>query len=160
MHPVTSRAVVLGLSKASAPAQFGAVRASKKLFLPGELPAEFFNLLTKVFDRYQPTDLTDAHAVVDAVKAGWMYLRYSRMRTEYETKLCRRKPDISQRTAMETVRLDSMRGHEQRTRRTLKRAVNKIRPLLYTEGNPAIDYRDLLNLMMGIIDLEAWPYNV
>lgn len=134
--------------------------ASNKLFLKGEMPAEFFALLRKAFERYLPTSGTDAHLVCEATRAAWMFLRHSRARQQYETKLLRRQPDPATWTTAETAQLDTLRICHHRARRTLLRHLKNARPLLRSKATCHIaDVQQLFEFHYYLFDLEAFPYD-
>jgi hypothetical protein len=101
--------------------------AAKKLFQRGELPAEFFALLEKLFERYRPSNLSEAHAVADAVRAAWFYLRHWRTRETFETKL-RRQPDSANWTQADSESLAAFTEYHHRARRSLLRALKQPSP--------------------------------
>jgi hypothetical protein len=133
--------------------------ASKKLFHRGEIPAEFFALLEKLFERYRPSNLSEAHAVADAVRAAWFYLRHWRTRETFETRLRRHKPDAANWTQAESESLEAFTEYHHRARRSLLRALKKIRHLRKARPACASSSRELLSLFMGLFDMEGFPYH-
>ena len=132
--------------------------ADKKLFHRGEMPAEFFALLEKLFERYRPSNLSEAHAVADAVRAAWFYLRHWRTRETFETKL-RRQPDSANWTQADSESLAAFTEYHHRARRSLLRALKKIRHLRKARPDEPASYRELLSLFMGLFDMEGFPYD-
>jgi hypothetical protein len=149
----TSAAVRTFPNQPSAPRR-RSLPVSQKLFLRGEIPAEFFALLEKFFERYRPSNLADARAVADAVRAAWFYLRYSRNRKTFETRLRRHTPDPTNWTQAESGRLEASTEYHHRARRTLLRALKKIRHLRKAHSDDVVSSRELLSLFMGIFDLD------
>ena len=133
--------------------------ADKKLFHRGEMPAEFFALLEKFFARYRPSNLSEAHAVADAVRAAWFYLRHSRTRETFETKLRRHKPDSANWTQADSESLAAFTEYHHRARRSLLRALKKIRHLRKARPDGPVAYQELLSLFMGLFDMEGFPYD-
>jgi hypothetical protein len=149
----TSAAVRTFPTQRSAPRR-RSLSVSQKLFLRSEIPAEFFALLEKFFERYRPSNLGDARAVADAVRAAWFYLRYWRNRKTFETKLRRHTPDPMNWTQAESGRIEASTEYHQRARRTLLHALKKIRHLRKAHSDGPASSRELLSLFMDIFGLD------
>ncbi len=159
MHFPIDGAVARSLPKKASTLRQRRPPASRKLFLPGEMPAEFFALLNRFFERYRPTDLSAARDVADYTRAAWFYLRHSRARETFETKLNRRKPDPAFWTQAESEQIEALRDYRKRARRSLRRAFKKIWHLRIEHPDEPVSYKELHNLFVGILDLEGFPYN-
>ena len=135
-------------------------RVSKKLFLPGELPAEFFARLERAFEQYRPIHGSDAEAVAESVRAGWFWLRHSRAREAFETKLDRRKPMLADRTEAEVQELRKLRHHEDRAYKKFSLAQAKIADIEKADAADENVCRQLYKLFAGLFDLEGYPYDI
>jgi hypothetical protein len=133
-------------------------RPSKKLFVPGEIPAEFFVLLKKAFDHFRPAFINNASDVAQAVRAEWMCLRHSRALDAFRTRLFRRKPDSINWTAAEIDQLEILQSNDRNAQRALGRALQLLENIPQAAPGKNEHLRTLHRLYRDLFDLEAFPY--
>lgn len=133
-------------------------RVSRKLFVSGEIPAEFFNLLKKAFDHFRPAFINGAASVAAATRSEWMALRHSRALEAFQTKLFRRKPDSIHWTPAEIETLDELQQNHRRAQRAHCRALRKLQNIQQAPPGENEDLRTLHRLYRDLFDLEAFPY--
>jgi acyl-CoA synthetase (NDP forming) len=132
---------------------------SRKLFLPGEMPAEFFFLLRKAFERRRPANMYEADTVVASVRSGWIFLRHSRALAAYQTKLRRRKPDPALWTDVQTQKLALLTENAVRAKRAYRRILKKVRQIPQAGEHEQQLVQHLLEIHTYLLDFEGFPYD-
>lgn len=114
---------------------------SMALFIPGDEPQQFYNLLAESFQTYQPSNPDDAALVTDLVLARWYLWRRQRacQNAEYETYSAQEEHDILSKAHLQKLALfDRYRTQaERRLARVLKHVPKIEQSALNAEKWPA-----------------------
>jgi hypothetical protein len=96
--------------------------AAESLFIPGENPADFEDLLHHAFAEHQPSSDQHSAFVYDSVHARWMLARRQRATAAYELELHKQMPDPTHWPNESLARLNLFDRYKTQAERALRRA--------------------------------------
>ena len=99
---------------------------SKQLFIPGEDPQAFMQMLQENFRYYKPATEQQAALVEDATIAHWHLARVQRVHNENEFDHYTAKPDVVDWTNQDMDRLNKFDRYKTQAERSLQRALHNV----------------------------------
>ena len=100
---------------------------SKQLFIPGEDPAAFMEMLHENFRYYKPVTTQQAALVEDATTAQWHMARVQRAHGENEFNHYTAKPEVADWNNQDLDRLNKFDRYHTQAQRALQRALANVR---------------------------------
>ena len=126
---------------------------AESLFIVGEDPAEFDNLLSESYAFYQPANPQDSAVVYDSVHARWFVTRRQRVQSKYEHHLHKMKSDITTWTTEDFHQLNLFDRYLTQAERALRRALVNVQ-VLRKEKISTEHWREQLALQRRRVDLQ------
>ena len=105
---------------------------ARTLFIPGEQPQDFYNLLAECFETHQPATTEDATLVTDAVLARWYLWRRQRAHTKREFEIYNEGDQEDSPSPSGLRELELFDRYRIQAERALKRALTNVQNLKKT----------------------------
>ena len=102
--------------------------AAESLFIPGENPADFEDLLHHAFAEHQPSSDQHSAFVYHSVHARWLLARRQRTTAAYELELHKQMPDPTHWPNESLTRLNLFDRYKTQAERALRRAAQQKPP--------------------------------